>query len=226
MFVIYIIGALVIGGISMWAQMKVKSNFEKYSRVRAGRGLTGAEAARQMLANAGINNVKIEQTQGFLSDHYDPTKKVIRLSPQVYNEASVSAVGVACHEAGHAIQDAKRYPFLAIRNAAVPVAGFGSSAGIILLLIGVVLSLTPLAILGLLLFAAVVFFQLVNLPVEFDATARAKRVMVESGMVSRGPEQDGMNKVLDAAALTYVAATIGSLWTLLYYAMIVFGNRE
>lgn len=234
MLPLIIIGMLAAMALSIWAQFKVKGNFEKYSRVRSSSGLTGAEAAYEMLRRAGITGVSIERASGFLSDHYDPRHKVIRLSPAVHDQASLASLGVACHEAGHAIQDAKHYAPLAIRNMAVPVASFGSNAGVILVFIGLMLGAAastptigyPIAVLGLILFAGTVVFQLINLPVEFDATARAKKALISHGLIQRGEEERAVAKVLDAAALTYVAATIGAVMTLLYYALLVFGNRR
>lgn len=209
---------------AMWAQFKVKHNFEKYGRVRPSSGMSGADAAHQMLQHAGLaGRVKIERVQGHLSDHYDPRHKVLRLSPEVYEGRSLSAVGVACHEAGHAIQDAKNYAPLVLRNAIVPTASIGSSLGIILIFAGFILR--PLAIIGLLLFATVVVFQLINLPVEFNASSRAKKMLNEMGVISGRQEAAGVSNVLSAAAMTYVAATVTAILTLLYYATLVLGRR-
>ena len=227
MLFLYIVGSIVLMLFGFAAQAMVKSNFHKYSRVRASSGLTGAESAALMLEREGIRGVRITVSdQGFLSDHYDPSSKTIRLSPEVHDGTSLSALGVACHEAGHAIQDARRYAPLVIRNTAVPVANFGSSAGVLIVVVGVAIGATGIAMLGLVLFAAVVFFQLVNLPVEFDASARAKKALVAHGLISRGQEQAGVSAVLNAAALTYVAATAAAVFQLLYYAMLVFGQRR
>lgn len=223
---VFFAGMIILAGLSLWAQMAVKGRFNKYSRVRISSGLTGAQAAHLMMQRAGLTNVGIERVGGFLSDHYDPRHKVIRLSPEVYDNPSISAVGVACHEAGHAIQDAKRYAPLVVRNMAVPMAGFGSNLGIILVIVGLLLNTLGLAVIGLVLFSFVVIFQLVNLPVEFDASNRAKELMVEYGIVGRGPESEGVAKVLNAAAMTYVAATVTAIFTLLYYAYLVFGRRN
>lgn len=220
-----IIGFIGMLLLSIWAQMKVKSAFGKYSKVAATSGMTGAQAAAYMLRSAGLGNIKIERGGGYLTDHYDPRGKVIRLSPDVHDKASLASVGIACHEAGHAIQDAQRYAPLVIRNMAVPVASFGSSAGLYILLAGLIFNAMGLAMIGLFLFGAVVVFQVVNLPVEFDATARAKRAMVDYGMLQAGAEQEGASKVLDAAALTYVAATLSAIFTFLYYLMIVMSRR-
>jgi len=219
-YLMFVIPPLLLG---LYAQWKVKSSFAAMSQVRA--RLSGAQAARRMLDSAGLSDVQIEQVGGHLSDHYDPRGKVLRLSPDVYNGESMAAVGVACHEAGHAFQDAKGYAPLAIRNLAVPAANFGSSAGMILLFIGLVLSFKPLALIGLLLFACVVFFQLVNLPVEFNASSRAREELVSQGIIA-GNEEQYVAKVLNAAALTYVAGTLQSVMTLLYFGMRVFGNQR
>jgi hypothetical protein len=227
MFMFYIIGSLLLMALGLGAQAMVKSNFHKYSRVRASSGLSGAEAADLMLKREGIRGVQITASGGgFLSDHYDPTSKTIRLSPEVFEGRSLSALGVACHEAGHAIQDARSYAPLVIRNAAVPTANFGSGAGVLIVMVGLIINSTGIAMIGLILFAAVVFFQFVNLPVEFDASARAKKALLQHGLITRGAESAGVSAVLNAAALTYVAATVAAVFQLLYYAMLVFGRRD
>jgi hypothetical protein len=187
--------------------------------------LSGGQAARRMLDNAGLHSVGIEQIGGNLSDHYDPRSKVLRLSSDVYNGRSMAAVGVACHEAGHAFQDAKNYAPLVVRNLAVPAANFGSGTGVTLLLVGGLMQSATLILLGVVLFACVVFFQLVNLPVEFDASKRAKEELVAQGMIA-GNEEHYVSKVLNAAALTYVAATLQSVMTLAYYLWMIFGDRR
>ncbi len=217
-----IIPPLLLG---LFAQAKVKGNFAKYSKVRAESGMTGAQAAAQMLRAANITNVRIERVDGFLSDHYDPRHRVIRLSPAVHDSNSLAAVGVATHEVGHAIQHAESYGPLVIRNLAVPAANFGSGVGFLLLFIGLILNSFGLAIVGLGLFFFVVFFQLVNLPVEFNATNRAKRMMPQLGIVGAS-QMPGVSAVLGAAALTYVAATLQSIGQLIYFAILVFGNRN
>ncbi|RMG03663.1 MAG: zinc metallopeptidase, partial [Planctomycetota bacterium] len=198
MYFIIIGPALLLG---LWAQFMVKSAYAKASRVPA--PLSGAAAAKHILESAGLHDVGVEMVGGFLSDHYDPRSKVLRLSPDVYNGRSLAAVGIAAHEAGHAIQDARSYLPLVVRNAAVPLAGFGSNIGILLFLVGLIFSFQPLLLAGLALFSAVVFFQLVNLPVEFNASSRAKTQLVALGIV---PPSDMVyvNRVLNAAALTYV----------------------
>ncbi len=220
MYLLFIAPAVLLG---LWAQFRIKSTYAQAGRQPA--ALSGAAAARHMLDSAGLQHVGIEQVPGHLSDHYDPRQKVLRLSPEVYQNRSLAAVGIAAHEAGHAIQDAVRYAPLVIRNAAVPVAGFGSNVGLLMLIGGFLLG-QPLVIwIGIGLFATVVIFQLVNLPVEFDASNRAKAQLVEYGIVPR-EEMPYVNKVLNAAALTYVAATLQALLTLLYYVMLVSGGRR
>jgi len=209
--------------LGLFAQWRVKSTFASMSEIPA--RMSGAEAARRMLDSAGLQSVGIEPIQGHLSDHYDPSAKVLRLSPEVYGGRSMSALGVACHEAGHAFQDAKQYAPLVIRNLAVPAANFGGSIGGTMALFGLMLSIKPLLLLGIVLFAGVVFFQLVNLPVEFDASARAKRHLVEYGLISES-EAPYVSKVLNAAALTYVAGTLQAVMTLLYYIVRYMGDRR
>jgi Zn-dependent membrane protease YugP len=209
--------------LAMWAQWRVHSSFTAASREPA--PLTGAAAARHILDSAGATDVSIEMTHGTLSDHYDPRAKVLRLSEAVYGARSLAAVGIAAHEAGHALQDAQRYPLMSLRNAAVGVANFGSGLGVMMFILGLAMALKPVALLGLLLFGGTVFFQLVNLPVEIDASNRAKAALVELGIVPPA-EMPAVNKVLNAAAWTYVAATLQSVLTLLYYASYLTGNRS
>jgi Zn-dependent membrane protease YugP len=209
--------------LAMWAQWRVQSSFTAASREPA--PLTGAAAARHILDSVGATDVGIEPTQGMLSDHYDPRTKMLRLSEAVYGTRSLAAVGIAAHEAGHAIQDAQRYPLMSIRNAAVGVANFGSGLGVIVFIFGLALALQPVAWLGLLLFGGTVFFQLVNLPVEIDASNRAKAALVDLGIVPDA-EMPAVNRVLNAAAWTYVAATLQSVLTLLYYASYLTGSRN
>ncbi|MCH2113667.1 MAG: zinc metallopeptidase [Pirellulales bacterium] len=209
--------------LAFWAQMRVKSAFAQAQKVPV--PLSGAAAARHILDCAGLQDVDIEQIPGQLSDHYDPRAKVLRLSQAVYSTRSTAAVGIAAHEAGHAIQDAKRYVPLVVRNAAVPAAGFGSNASMLMLIGGLVMGFQPLILFGIAAFACVVVFQLVNLPVEFDASARAKRLLVEHRIVA---DQDMVyvNRVLNAAAWTYVAATLQAVITLLFYIIRYAGGRD
>ncbi|MDR1535653.1 MAG: zinc metallopeptidase [Planctomycetota bacterium] len=205
--------------LSLIAQGLVKAAFARYSRVANSRNLSGAEAARLMLSAEGVAGVRINRYAGsWLSDHYDPSARVVNLSPDVYDGHSVAAVGIACHEAGHALQHAHRYAFLGLRSLLVPTAGLGSKLGIPLILIGLALGSLGLAKAGLILFGTVFLFQLITLPVELDASARSKRALVAHGVVGTGVEARGVSAVLNAAALTYVAAAIASLVELLYWA--------
>ena len=209
--------------LAMWAQWRVRASFAAASQEPA--PLTGAAAARYILDSAGATDVEIEAVPGTLTDHYDPQKKVLRLSSEVFDRRSLAAVGIAAHEAGHALQDAQGYSLMAVRNAAVGVANVGSSIGLFVFIIGLAMALKPVAWLGLALFGAVVFFQLVNLPVEFDASNRAKAQLVSLGIVPAA-EMPAVNGVLNAAAWTYVAATLESVLTLLYYASHMTGGSE
>lgn len=209
--------------LAFWAQMKLKSTYAKAQQMPA--PLSGAGAARLILDSANLQDVAIEQVPGHLSDHYDPRDKVLRLSPEVYSSRSLAAVGIAAHEAGHAIQDGVGYAPLVIRNAAVPAANFGGGASMVLLVLGMIMSFKPLLLAGIALFACVVFFQVVNLPVEFNASTRAKNQLVELGVID-GEGLVYVRKVLSAAALTYVAGTLQSVMTLLYYIMIFTGGSR
>lgn len=205
----------------LWAQMRVKSTFAQAERIPA--GLSGAGAARHILDSAGLNHVTIEQVPGRLSDHYDPRSKVLRLSQAVYGSNSTAAVGIAAHEAGHAIQDARHYAPLVIRNVAVPAATFGGNAFFLMLIAGSIFQMPSLILLGILAFACVVVFQIINLPVEFDASNRAKRLLVEHNIVAQ-QDMVYVNRVLNAAAWTYVAGTLQAVLTLLYYVLPVGGQ--
>lgn len=213
MYLVVIAPALLL---ALWAQWKVNSVYATASQVPA--SLSGAAAARHILDSAGLNDVGIEAVPGVMTDHYDPRDKVLRLSQGVYSARSMAAVGIAAHEAGHAIQDARGYAPLVVRNAAVPIAGFGSNASILLLIVGVIFNFQVLIWAGIIAFAGIVFFQLVNLPVEFNASSRAKAQLVQLGIV-HPQEMTYVNRVLNAAAMTYVAATLQALLTLLYYIM-------
>lgn len=201
--------------LAMLATMKVKSTFHTYSKVASASGLTGAQAAYRMLQSQGISDVKIEMTQGFLSDHYDPRSNTLRLSPDVYSSPSLAAIGVACHEAGHALQKAHDYAPLTLRSALVPVTSFGSQLAMPVFMIGMLAQLPALINIGILMFIGVVAFAIITLPVEWDASARAKKLMVNAGIVSL-PEQEDAAKVLNAAFLTYVASAISAILTLAY----------
>lgn len=213
MYLLFIAPAFLLG---LWAQMRVKSTYHAAQKVPS--SLSGAAAARLILDSAGLRDVPVEQVPGFLSDHYDPRQKVLRLSPQVYQSRTMAAVGIAAHEAGHALQDAKAYAPLALRSAAVPMAGIGSKVGMWIVIIGAIMTSQPLIFVGIGLFSCVVFFQLVNLPVEFNASSRAKAELVNHGIVP-DYEMVHVNKVLNAAALTYVAGTLQAIMTLVYLIM-------
>ena len=225
---LYFIISLPALALGLWAQMKVKSAFSKYSRVSAGRGATGAQVARRILDANGLGHVNVEESRGFLSDHYDPRSRTLRLSRDVYQQNSVAAVGVAAHEAGHAIQHSTNYAPLALRSAIVPSVQIGSWLGPIIFIIGMFMGPGlgfTISLIGLILFAAVAVFTLVTLPVEFNASKRAKEVLVTQGFVGQH-EMKGVNAVLDAAALTYVAAAIQAISALLYYAFILFARSR
>lgn len=217
---LFILPAVILAFI---AQMWVQSAYAKGQEIPA--SMSGFMAARRILDAAGLHGVEIESIPGSLSDHYDPRHKVLRLSDANYHGRNLAAVGIAAHEAGHAIQDARGYIPLVVRNLAVPAANFGSGAAFFILLAGVALQITGLVLLGILAFSAVVFFQVVNLPVEFNASSRAKALLVETGIVNQydmGP----VNNVLNAAALTYVAATLQAILQLLYFVMHFLGGRR
>ncbi len=217
-YILWIAPALLLG---LWAQWRVKSTYAAAQQMPA--PLSGAAAARHILDSGGLRNVEIEQIPGQLTDHYDPKAKVLRLSPEVYQGRNLAAVGIAAHESGHALQDAQSYSALVVRNAAVPVANFGSGISYILILAGFFLQVGPLLWAGIALFGGVVFFQLVNLPVEFNASSRAKAQLVDLGIINN-EELYHVDKVLDAAAWTYVAGTLQTVLTLLYY--ISLANRS
>ncbi len=202
--------------LALIATIKVKMTFSQYSQVASRLGATGAEAARRLLDLQGLRDVAIEPIEGMLSDHYDPTTRTLRLSPQVYGSNSLAAIGVACHEAGHALQHATGYAWLGMRTALVPATQFGSFGSYIFFLIGMFFHSPQLILAGALLFAVVVAFSIVTLPVEWDASARARRLMVSAGIVSQ-QEQEDAGRVLNAAFLTYLASAVTSLLTLLYY---------
>lgn len=221
-YILFMLPALII---SIYAQFKVNSTFKKYSEVRSYRNITGAEAAKRVLMNSGINDVTIEHISGNLTDHFDPRSKVIRLSDSVYNSTSVSAIGVAAHEAGHAVQHEVGYTPIKIRSALIPVTQFSSTLSMPLIFIGLLLpSYGWLAIAGIVLFSVAVLFQLVTLPVEFNASRRAIEKLETTGLLY-GEEIKGAKKVLSAAAMTYLAAMITSVLTLLRLLLIL-GRRD
>lgn len=212
---LFMIPGLILAGI---ASAKTKGTFNKYSKVAASSHMTGAQAARRMLDRNKLQDINIHRVRGFLSDHYNPMNRTLNLSPDVYDSQSLSAIGVACHEAGHALQHAEGYVPLQIRSAMVPVTQFSSWGSYIFILLGVFMQSAGLMKLGVILFGIGFLFSVVTLPVEWDASARAKRQMVTDGIVQPAEAQDA-GKVLDAAFLTYVASAITALLTLLYYLM-------
>jgi uncharacterized protein len=224
---LYLILALPPLLLGLWAQYRVQSTFAKYSRVRTSTGIDGAHAARRILDINSLQNVGVERVAGSLSDHYDPGHKVLRLSQDVYATPSIAAVGVAAHESGHALQDKLSYGPLRLRSAMVPTVQFGSWLGPIIFLIGFFMSGTlgnTIAIVGILMFGVIALFALVTLPVELDASKRAKQQLASAGILSP-QEIQGVDKVLDAAALTYVAAAVQAVMTMLYYVMLL-GRRR
>ena len=218
---------MVIPGfiISLWAQIKVSTTFKKYSKLNTVKGLSGYGAARRILDANGLSHVRIEQVHGNLTDHYDPRANVIRLSESVYHATSPAAIGVAAHEAGHAIQHAKNYKPITVRSKLVPVTNIGSAISMPLFFIGLIFSYYPLLIAGIILYSLVSIFQLVTLPVEFDASSRAMRVLESSGILNE-TELKASRKVLSAAAMTYVAALLTSLLTLLRLIILANGRRD
>ncbi|NRD80558.1 zinc metallopeptidase [Bacillus sp. BRMEA1] len=222
----YLIYFAIIALIPLWAQMKVNTTFARYSRVASTRYLKGAEVAREILNANGLYNVSVEEGYGFLSDHYDPRSKTVRLSPENYHGHSIAAAAVAAHECGHAIQDSQGYAFLRFRHALVPVANFGSNVSWILILIGIFAHITGMLLLGIICMAAAVLFQVITLPVELNASNRAMKQVVSLGLVS-GQEQREARKVLNAAALTYIAAAAVAVLELLRLILIYTGmNRN
>jgi Zn-dependent membrane protease YugP len=222
---LYLLFSLPALFLAMFAQWRVQSAINKYSQVRTSRGATGAAVARAILDSYGLHNVAIERTGGFLGDHYDPLSRTLRLSASVYDTPSVAAVGIAAHEAGHALQHADGYWPLQARSAIVPVVQFGSYLGPLIFILGWLLRLTPLAWAGVFLFAGVALFSLITLPVEFNASHRAKELIASHGY-AWGEELTGVSQVLDAAALTYVAGLAQALSTLLYYIFLLTGGRR
>ena len=212
--------------LALFAQFKVQATFARYSRVATQKGITGAQAAQRILADAGIDDVKVEEVGGWLSDHYDPRSRTLRLSPGVYHSRSVAAVGVAAHEVGHAIQHAQGYAAMKLRTFMVPAASIGSWLAIPLIFIGFVFHSLDLVKFGIVFFGAVVAFQIVTLPVEFNASTRAKAALRTSGVVVTQEEESGVRSVLSAAAMTYVAATMVAVMQLLYFILLASGRSR
>jgi uncharacterized protein len=214
----YLVFALPGLALALLASMMTKMTFKHYSEVGSTYGLTGAQAAKKMLTYAGVNNVTIEEVGGFLSDHYDPMAKKLRLSPSVYQSKSLAAIGVACHEAGHALQHAQGFAPLHIRTALVPATNISSWLSYIVITLGFVMQSQQFILLGAVIFSAAVLFSIVTLPVEWDASRRAKLLMVKTNVVTEREAVDA-GKVLNAAFMTYVAAAVSAVLTLLYYLL-------
>jgi Zn-dependent membrane protease YugP len=222
-YLMYMIPAFILMGITSWY---VKSAYNKWSRVPVQSRLTGAQAAQRLISSGGLVGVQIQGVGGNLTDHYDPRNKTLFLSSSVGNGASVASVAVAAHELGHAQQDAEGYFPLQFRSALVPIVNIGSNLGWILIMIGLLIRWTDLAWMGVLVFAGGAVFALATLPVEFNASARAKQLLVQTGIIQTEEERRGVNSVLNAAALTYVAGLVTALLQVLYYASIVGGRRR
>jgi Zn-dependent membrane protease YugP len=213
---VWLLTMIVPLALGLWAQSKVKRTFAKYSQVPVRSGMTGAQAAAEVIRASGLQGVEIREVQGRLTDHYDPRNRTLNLSPDVGRASTVAALGVAAHEAGHAVQDARNYLPMRVRQTFVPVASIGSSFAIPIIFIGLLIGATGLTNVGLALFTAIVLFQLVTLPVEFDASRRAL-VALNDGRLLQADELDGAKSVLSAAALTYVAALVASVSQLIYF---------
>jgi hypothetical protein len=219
-YLMYMLPAMIL---MMLVQMYVRSAYSKWSRVPARSRFTGAEAAQRLIQSAGLYNVRVEGVQGELTDHYDPRSKVLRLSRGVYSQSSVAALAITAHELGHAMQDKEEYFPLRLRAALVPAVNIGSYLGWILIIIGIFLQMTGIAWLGVLVFSGGALFALATLPVELNASARARRLLAESGLIQGEDEMKGVSNVLNAAALTYVAALITAILQMLYWVSVVLG---
>jgi len=223
--VLYFVIMLPFILIAMYAQIKVKTTFNRYSKVRSSRGVTGAQAANELLSRNGLSGIRVEPIKGSLSDHYDPTSGVVRLSETVYGSTSIAALGVAAHEVGHAVQHKEKYGPLELRHTIVPVTNFASSASYFIIIIGMIMQSANFLLAGIILFSAVVLFHLVTLPVELNASRRAVAQLSNAGLIA-SDEAPMVKKVLGAAAMTYLAAVLSSLATLFYYIMIFAGGSS
>ncbi|HIV75158.1 MAG TPA: zinc metallopeptidase [Candidatus Pseudogracilibacillus intestinigallinarum] len=221
----YIIYFILLMIIPLWAQSKVKTTYSKYSKVVTSSSLTGAQVARKILDENGLFDVHIEEVKGTLTDHYDPRSKVVRLSTGNYHGHSMAAAAVAAHEVGHAIQDAESYAFLNFRTALVPLASFGSNSAFIIIFAGIILNSMNLILLGIIFMSFAVLFQLITLPVEFNASSRAMDQLVMTGIITNSEERE-TKKVLNAAALTYVAAALVAVAELLRFILMFLANRD
>ena|SRR5690625_44797 len=221
-FLIYFALLIII---PIWAQSKVKNTYKKYSKIATSSSMTGAQVARKILDDNGLYDVSIEEVQGQLTDHYDPRSKVVRLSSNNFHGHSMAASAVAAHEVGHALQDAEEYAFLKFRSALVPLASFGSRSAIYIIIAGIIFNLTNLMLFGIIFMAFAVLFQLVTLPVEFNASSRAMDQLVGTGIILNNEERD-TKKVLDAAALTYVAAALVAVMELMRFVLIFLNSND
>lgn len=221
----YLIYFAILLLLPLWAQMKVRNAYNKYSKVPTSSQIPGVQVARKILDDNGLYDVRIEEVQGVLTDHYDPRSKTVRLSTNNYHGTSMAAAAVAAHEVGHALQDAEEYTFLKFRTSLVPLASFGSGASFYIILAGILFKWMELLLLGIIFMAFAVLFQLVTLPVEFNASSRAMNQLVASGIITNIEERD-TKKVLDAAALTYVASALVAVAELLRFLLIFLANRE
>ncbi|MEN2766192.1 zinc metallopeptidase [Ornithinibacillus xuwenensis] len=221
----YIIYLALILIIPIWAQSRVKGTYKKYSKIATSSQMTGAQVARKILDDNGLYDIQIEETKGLLSDHYDPRKKVVRLSSGIYHGHSMASSAVAAHEVGHAIQDAESYAFMRFRSALVPVANFGSNISIFLIIAGFIFGMLELATIGVVFMGAAVLFQLVTLPVEFDASNRAMAQLVSTGIIRNNEERE-TKKVLNAAAMTYVAAALVAVAELIRFILMIVASSE
>jgi Zn-dependent membrane protease YugP len=222
-YLIYMLPAFILMAVTSWY---VRSAYNKWSQVRAASGLSGADAARRLISSSGLYDVRLEGIAGKMTDHYDPRDKVLRLSSDVANRPSVASLAIAAHELGHAMQDAEGYFPLRLRAALVPAVNIGSNLGWFLIIIGLFLGWMQLAWIGVVAFAAGAVFALATLPVEFDASARAKRMLADAGIIYSDEERNGVNAVLNAAALTYVAALVTAVMQLLYFVGLVGGRSR
>ncbi|MBO1003036.1 zinc metallopeptidase [Pseudogracilibacillus auburnensis] len=221
----YLIYFALLMILPLWAQMRVKNTYNKYSKVATSSHMKGAQVARKILDDNGLYDVQIEEVKGMLTDHYDPRKKVVRLSSGNFHGQSMASSAVAAHEVGHAIQDAEEYAFLKFRSSLVPVASFGSNAAIFIIIAGIILTRPNLILLGVIFMAAAVLFQLVTLPVEFNASSRAMDQLVVTGIIQNNEERE-TKKVLNAAALTYVAAALVAVAELMRFILIYLSSRD
>lgn len=217
---LFIVVSIIGLAITLWAQWKVRGSFTRWSRIACSSGLTGAEVARRILDSHGLSHVPVQMVPGKLTDHYDPTVRAVRLSETVYGSSSVAAISVAAHECGHALQHQEAYGALVFRHRMVPLLQITSGMAPFLLIAGIFLKLSGLFLLGLIFFSSVVLFHLVTLPVEFNASSRARAILLRSGMIKSGNEERGVRRVLGSAALTYVAGALVALLELAQYLLI------